>query len=145
MATSFNQFIEQIQNLVASSQRSLKEVDEFSTTNVSMANESKIALEQQLEETNSISVSIEELSASAEDISKDTNSSASIVDMTNKSVSSGQKSSHSSVSSVESLHADITNTHSVIAKLATEALAIGGVVEVIKGASKPICWRLMQR
>ena len=136
LATSFNQFIEQIQNLVASSQRSLKEVDEFSTTNVSMANESKIALEQQLEETNSISVSIEELSASAEDISKDTNSSASIVDMTNKSVSSGQKSSHSSVSSVESLHADITNTHSVIAKLATEALAIGGVVEVIKGMSE---------
>jgi len=136
LAQSFNGFIEQIQSLIANSQRSSKEVDEFASTNVEMANESKSALEQQLAETNSISVSIEQLSASALDISKDTDSSSNIVELATKSVMSGQQSSLSSVSSVESLHGDITDTHSVIGQLAKEADSIGGVVEVIKGMSE---------
>ena len=136
LAQSFNRFIEQIQSLVANSQRSSQEVDDFSSTNLNMANESKASLKQQLEETNSISVSIEELSASAADIAKDTDASSSIVKVTTNSVNSGLQSSHSSVSSVASLHSDITDTHSVIAKLAKEALAIGGVVEVIKAMSE---------
>jgi len=136
LAHSFNGFIEQIQSLIANSQRSSKEVDEFASTNVDMANESKSALEQQLIETNSISVSIEQLSASAGDISKDTDSSAEIVGLAAKSVQSGQQSSQSSVLSVESLHGDISNTHNVIGLLAKEADAIGGVVEVIMGMSE---------
>ena len=136
LADRFNDFIAQIQNLVASSQRSSVEVDGFASTNVAMAQESKQSLEQQLEETNSISVSIEQLSASAENISQDTQASNEIVTMANDSVVSGQQSSKSSVSSVTSLHVDITATHDVIGELAKEAQAIGTVVEVIKGMSE---------
>lgn len=136
LAQRFNGFIEQIQNLVASSQRSSIEVDGFASSNVAMAQESKTALEKQLEETNAISVSIEELSSSASNISDDTQMSNEIVNIARDSVHSGQKSSQSSVSSVTSLHSDITDTHGVIAKLAKEAQAIGSVVEVIKSMSE---------
>lgn len=136
LADRFNDFIAQIQNLVASSQRSSVEVDGFASSNVAMAQESKQSLEQQLEETNAISVSIEQLSASAENISQDTQASNDIVTVANDSVVSGQQSSQSSVSSVTSLHVDITATHGVIAELAKEAQAIGTVVEVIKSMSE---------
>jgi methyl-accepting chemotaxis protein len=136
LADSFNKFIEQIQNLVASSQNSSSQVDGYASENVTMADESKQALEQQLEETNAITVSIEELSASAVDISKDTDTSNEIVNSANDSIYSGQQSSQSSVSSVVSLHDDISNTHSVISDLAKEADAIGSVVGVIKGMSE---------
>ena len=132
LANSFNNFIEQIQNLVANSQRSSSEVESFANSNVTMAAESKAALEQQLGETNSISVSIEELSASAKDISVDTAASSDIVNTANDSVNSGIKSSHSSVDSVEQLHTDINMTHEVIVTLAKEATAIGSVIGVIK-------------
>ncbi|EPJ52357.1 MAG: hypothetical protein OFPI_14270 [Osedax symbiont Rs2] len=132
LADSFNNFIEQIQNLVANSQRSSSEVEEFANSNVAMAAESKEALEQQLGETNSISVSIEQLSASAKDISVDTEASSDIVNSANDSVNSGIQSSHSSVSSVEQLHIDINMTHEVIVTLAKEATAIGSVIGVIK-------------
>ncbi|MEH6444618.1 MAG: methyl-accepting chemotaxis protein [Oceanospirillaceae bacterium] len=136
LAASFNRFIEQIQNLVASSQRSSIEVDGYASSNVEMAAESKLSLEQQLEETNSISVSIEELSASADNISQDTQTSNNVVSAANDSIFSGQESSQSSVSSVTSLHSDITDTHSVISDLAKEADSISSVVEVIKSMSE---------
>ncbi|MCJ8339596.1 MAG: methyl-accepting chemotaxis protein [Pseudomonadales bacterium] len=136
LANSFNTFIEQIQNLVANSQRSSSEVEGYANSNVTMAVESKAALEQQLGETNSISVSIEELSASAKDISVDTAASNDIVNTANDSVNSGIKSSHSSVESVEQLHIDINMTHEVIGNLAKEATAIGGVIGVIKSMTQ---------
>jgi len=132
LANSFNVFIDQIQNLVANSQRSSLEVESYANSNVSMAAESKAALEQQLGETNSISVSIEQLSASAKDISVDTAASSDIVNTANDSVNSGIKSSHSSVDSVEQLHIDINMTHEVIGSLSKEATAIGSVIGVIK-------------
>lgn len=135
LAKSFNQFIEQIQSLVANSQHSSSQVNSYADQNVKMADESKQALEQQLEETNSITVSIEELSASATDISKDTHTSHDIVNSANDAIYNGQQSSQSSVASVVSLHSDISNTHSVISQLAKEAESIGGVVGVIKGVS----------
>ncbi|MGB1238785.1 MAG: methyl-accepting chemotaxis protein [Pseudomonadales bacterium] len=132
LADNFNGFIDKIQTLVASSQQSSKEVDGFASSNVDMAVESKSALDQQLQETNSISVSIEELSASALDISKDTQMSSSIVNQANSSVNTGLDSSRLTVSSVEDLHQNINASHSVIGNLAKETEEIGGVVDVIK-------------
>ena len=136
LADKFNDFIDQIQSLIAHSQRSSLDVDSFASDNVKMAAQSKTALENQLQETSDISQAIEQLSASADEISEDSDKSSSIVQSTSESVVHGQKSSHSSVDSVESLHSDISQTHEVIAKLASQASAIGGVVGVIKGMSE---------
>lgn len=132
LAASFNSFIEKIQMLVSSSQHSSKEVDTFANKNVAMANESKLSLDQQLKETDSISVSVEELSSSAAQISMDTQSSNEIASLANHSVLTGLQTSRETVTSVEVLHQNIDATHSVIGNLAKETDAIGGVVDVIK-------------
>lgn len=136
LADKFNHFIGQIQSLVAHSQRSSLDVDNYASENVEMAAQSKTALANQLQETSDISHSIERLSASADDISKDSDTSSNIVKSTSESVVHGQQSSHSSVDSVASLHNDISQTHQVIAELASQTKAIGSVVEVIKGMSE---------
>ncbi len=132
LATSFNSFIEKIQVLISSSQQSSKEVDLFANKNVDMANESKLSLDQQLKETDSISISVEELSSSAEQISADTKSSNEIASIANTSVLNGLETSRETVASVEVLHNKINATHDVIGNLAKETDAIGGVVDVIK-------------
>ncbi|MEH6445226.1 MAG: methyl-accepting chemotaxis protein [Oceanospirillaceae bacterium] len=136
LASSFNQFIDKIQTLVASSQSSSKEVDGFASLNVAMSIDSKKALDQQLNETNSISVSVEELSASAKQISVDTVASNAIATVANDSVSTGLISSHTTVQSVADLHKNINTTHQVIGNLAKETDAIGGVVDVIKAMTE---------
>ncbi|MGB1238784.1 MAG: methyl-accepting chemotaxis protein [Pseudomonadales bacterium] len=132
LGDNFNKFIDKIQTLIADSQHSSQQVDDYAKENVDMAQESKLALDQQLQETNSISVSIEELSASALDIAKDTQASSDIADQANSSVSSGLNASAATVTSVEQLHQNINDSHQVIGNLAKETDAIGGVVDVIK-------------
>lgn len=132
LGDNFNKFVGKIQVLVASSQNSSQQVDGYATDNANMSQESKTALDQQLQETNAISVSIEELSASAIDIAKDTEASSTIADRANSSVHNGLETSASTVTAVEELHQNISESHHVIGNLAKETDAIGGVVDVIK-------------
>lgn len=136
LAENFNGFIDRIQNLVASSQHSSRAVDSFATRNVDMAVESKAALDQQLSETNSISVSVDQLSTSAQQISVDTQESNNIASQANQSVTNGLQTSNTTVASVEALHKNIDTTHRVIGNLAKETDAIGGVVDVIKAMTE---------
>ena len=136
LSTSFNEFVDKIQRIIISVQKSSSEVELAVSELVSTSAESVAGTEQQNAETTQIATASNEMVSTINEIANSAATAAGLAQGAHKEALHGKNVVTESADSVTNLSTEIQSASSVIIELDNECGSIDSVLSVIKGIAE---------
>ncbi|MDO3381633.1 methyl-accepting chemotaxis protein [Gilvimarinus algae] len=136
LSANFNRFVERLQNIISSVAETAVEVDESANILSNLSQENERSITSQQSDIQQIVTAIKEMASVVADVTQRVAETADNSLQADKVAMSGKKIVQSTMSQIQSLSADIKTASEVIDRLRQETVAIGTVLDVIRGIAE---------
>ncbi|MCP8900470.1 methyl-accepting chemotaxis protein [Gilvimarinus xylanilyticus] len=136
LAVNFNRFVERLQDIISSVAETAVEVDESANILSNLSQENERSITSQQSDIQQIVTAIKEMASVVSDVTQRVAETADNSLQADKVAMSGKGIVQSTMSQIQSLSADIKTASEVIDRLRQETVAIGTVLDVIRGIAE---------
>ncbi|MDO3387652.1 methyl-accepting chemotaxis protein [Gilvimarinus sp. SDUM040013] len=136
LAACFNRFVERLHTIISSVAETAVEVDESANILSNLSQENERSITSQQADIQQIVTAIKEMAAVVSDVTQRVAETAENSHQADTVAMSGKQTVQSTMSQIQSLSADIRTASEVIDRLRQETVAIGTVLDVIRGIAE---------
>lgn len=136
LVTSFNTFIEGLQNIVKQVKTCSAELSDTSKASAEITECTRQDLDKQASEISSLATAVNQMSASSKEMARSASESASFTDTAKEDSQTGQKVVNQTVACIHALAKEVENTADVIHDLESQSEKIGSILDVIRGIAE---------
>lgn len=136
LAACFNRFVERLQDIISSVAETAQEVDESANILSNLSQENERSITSQQADIQQIVTAIKEMAGVVADVTQRVAETADNSHQADKVAMSGKQTVQSTMSQIQSLSSDIKTASEVIDRLRQETVAIGTVLDVIRGIAE---------
>tara|TARA_R110000850_G_scaffold172906_8_gene298547 strand:- start:274 stop:1809 length:1536 start_codon:yes stop_codon:yes gene_type:complete len=136
LAACFNRFVERLQNIIGNVAETAAEVDESANILSQLSQENERSITSQQSDIQQIVTAIKEMSSVVADVTQRVAETADNSLQADKVAMGGKEIVHDTMSQIQNLSTDIKTASEVIDRLRQETVAIGTVLDVIRGIAE---------
>lgn len=136
MAKGFNSFASKVQSLVSQVANSVENLSTVVSDVSNIVDQTQVGSQQQRQQTEQVATAITEMTATVQEVASNANLAADSAQQADDNAQSGSQIVSDTVLSINSLAEEIETGANVIDKLSQDAVAIGSVLDVIKGIAE---------
>lgn len=131
MASWFNQFLDQLQNLVGMIANTTHGLDETTGKNFEIAHDTQEEITKQLKEIDQVATAVHEMAATSQEIAKNSSETAEHAKSADKIAQHGLQNVHDTTDHINKLASDLDTTVEVITTLTKNSSQISSIINII--------------